>query len=424
MSGDAIGAALNARTTVPQEIHTHTLANGMTLLAERMPHVRSAAFNFLVPAGAANDPPDRAGLASIVCDVMTRGAGERDSRQLSDALDNLGVDRGESSGTLNVQLSGATLSRNLTPTLALYADILRRPHLPEEELEPAKAMSLQDIQALEDDPQRKVMVELRKRYYPDPLGRDQRGTAEGVEAVTIEDVRRQHAALYHPRDTILAIAGDIDWPSLKGEVERLFGDWVPLDRRPPTIGTLTPTSAHLTKELDQTQIAIVFPSVPTAHAESYNARGAVAVLSQDMSSRLFSNVREKHGLCYSVWASYETFRDRASIVGYAGARPELAQETLDRTLEEFRRLKEGIEAEELDRVKIGLKSALIMRQESTAARSSSLASDWYFLERVRPLEEIQAAVEGLTVPKILGYLERFPAENFTVVTLGPAALRV
>ena len=84
-----------------------------------------------------------------------------------------------------------------------------------------------------------------------------------------------------------------------------------------------------------------------------------------MSSRLFTNVREKHGLCYSVYASYETFKDRAAIVGYAGARPELAQETLDRTLEEFRDLANGIEAEELDRVKVGLKSALIMRQEST-----------------------------------------------------------
>src|SRR5262245_4923786 len=163
-----------------------------------MPHVRSAAFQFLVPAGAANDPQDRRGVASLVCDLMTRGAGSRDSRQLSDALDNLGVDRGESTGTLNVQLSGAPLSRNLLPTLAIYADILCRPHLPEGELGAAKSLSLQDIQSLDDDPQRKVMVELHKRYYPDPLGRDQRGTEEGVEAVTIDDVRRHHLTLYHP----------------------------------------------------------------------------------------------------------------------------------------------------------------------------------------------------------------------------------
>jgi predicted Zn-dependent peptidase len=409
---------------VPQDIHTHTLANGLTLLAERMPHVRSAAFHLLVPAGAAYDPPGKFGLAAIVCDLMTRGAGRRDSRQLSDALDNLGVDRGESAGILNVQLSGATLARNLIPTLELYADILRRPHLPEAELDAAKSLALQDIQSIEDEPQRKVMIELRKRYYPDPLGRDNRGTAEGVSAVTIDDVRKQHARLYQPRDMILTVAGDIDWPAVKGKVEELFGDWKPGERASVNPGMGRPKSGHVAKELDQTQIALAFPSVPIGHPDFYPARGMVGVLSQDMSSRLFTNVREKHGLCYSVYASYETFKDRASIVGYAGARPELAQETLDRTLDEFRNLANGIEAEELDRVKVGLKSALIMRQESTGARAGAMASDWYFLGRVRPLEEVQAAIDGLTVPAILDYVRRYPAKDVTVVTLGPAALRI
>jgi predicted Zn-dependent peptidase len=387
-----------------------------------MPHVRSAAFNFLLPAGAAYDPAGKFGLAGLVCDLMTRGAGERDSRELSDALDNLGVDRGESAGTLNVQLSGATLSRNLLPTLALYADILRRPHLPEDELDAAKSLSLQDLQSTNDEPQRKVMIELRQRYYPDPLGRDNRGTEAGVEAVTIDDVRAQHAALYHPRDVILAVAGDVDWLVLKSDVERLFGDWKQGTRPMVTPGPMNPTSGHLSKDLDQTQITLAFPSVPIGHPDFYNARGAVGVLSLDMSSRLFTNIREKHGLCYSVHASYETFRDRAAIVGYAGARPELAQETLDRMLDEFRNLVNGIEDEELDRVKIGLKSSLIMRQESTGARSGSIASDWYFLNRVRSLEELQSAIDGMTIPGVLDYLRRFPAKNFTIVTLGPAEL--
>ena len=141
-----------------------------------------------------------------------------------------------------------------------------------------------------------------------------------------------------------------------------------------------------------------------------------------MSSRLFTNVREKHGLCYSVHASYESFRDRGTIVGYARARPELAQETLNRTLDKFRNLVNGIEVEELDRVKIGLKSALIMRQESTGARAGGLATDWYFLGRIRLLEEIQAAIDGLNVPGILDYLRRHPVKDFTIVTLGPAPL--
>jgi predicted Zn-dependent peptidase len=407
-----------------QDIHTHTLPNGLTLLAERMPHVRSAAFNLMIPAGCVNDPPGKLGLATLLSDMMTRGAGERDSRQLTEALDNLGVDRSESTGSVNMHFSGVTLARNLLDALAVYADIVRRPHLPDEELAAAKALSLQDIQALEDEPQSKVMIELTKRHYPQPLGRDRRGTPEGVEAVTVKSLRAQHKKLFHPAGAILAVAGDIKWKALKDRVEELFGDWEPRERPPLKIGTRRTKGGHITKDLEQTQIALAYPSVPIGDDDFYNARGAVGVLSQDMSSRLFANVREKHGLCYSVYASYESFKDRASIVAYAGAKPELAQETLDRTLHELRTLKDGIETEELDRVKVGLKAALIMRQESTSARAGSLTSDWYFLGRVRPLEELQAKIDGLTVKSILAYAERYPVRDVTLVTLGPAALKM
>lgn len=409
---------------VPQEIYTCTFPNGLTLLGERMPHVRSAAFNILVPAGAVCDPPDKLGLATVLSDVMTRGAGDLDSRALSERLDNLGVDRSESVGSINMHLSGVMLARNLSETLGLYADILRRPMLPEEELEPAQALALQEIQGLEDDPQSKCMVELSKRHYPAPLNRDRRGTVDGIESLTIDDLRKQHEALLHPAEMIISVAGDIQWESLCRQVETLFGDWQPRKRTPLKVEQNTSGSGHLEKEIEQTQISLAYPSVPIGDDDFYNARGAVAVLSQDMSSRLFTNVREKHGLCYAVYASYETFKDRASIVAYAGAKPELAQETLDRTLHELRALKDGIEQDELDRVKVGLKASLIMRQESTSARASSLASDWYFLGRVRTLEELQSKINGLTIPGILSYAERFPVKGVTLVTLGVKPLEL
>src|SRR5262249_17682957 len=102
----------------------------MTLLAERMEHVRSAAFNFLVPAGCVYDSPERQGIASVLADLIIRGAGERDSRELSLALDNLGLDRDESIGSMHTRFWGATLARNLPAALEIYADILCRPHLP------------------------------------------------------------------------------------------------------------------------------------------------------------------------------------------------------------------------------------------------------------------------------------------------------
>src|ERR671936_1829231 len=182
---------------VPQEIYQHTFANGLTLLAECMEHVRSAALNFLIPAGCVHDPPEYAGIASVLSDLITRGAGPRDSRELSLALDNLGLDRDESVGSMHTRFWAATLARNLPAALELYADILRRPHLPGEELDAVQALALQDLQALEDEPRQKVLVELRQRHYPPPLGQDRRGTAEGIEGLTAEVIRAHYRRLFH-----------------------------------------------------------------------------------------------------------------------------------------------------------------------------------------------------------------------------------
>ncbi len=409
---------------VPQEIYHHTFPNGLTLLAERMAHVRSAALNFLVPAGCVYDPPAHLGIASVLSDLITRGAGKCDSRELSLALDNLGLDRDESVGSLHTRFWGATLARNLPAALEIYADILRRPHLPKEEVEAVQALALQDLQGLEDEPRQKVLIELRRRHYPAPLGHDRRGTREGITGLTIDVIRKHYQKYFQPRGLIISVAGNIDWQPLLDQVGRLFGDWEPGPGHPLKLRKPEARRAHLEKDTTQTQIGIAYPSVPFGHPDYYAAQGAVNVLSGGMSSRLFTEVREKRGLCYSVWASYQTFKDQASVLCYAGTTNERAQETLDVTLGELQRLQEGIEAEEVERVQAGLKSSLIMQEESTSARAGSLASDWYYLGRVRSFDEIQSAINGLTPAKIVGHLRRNPPRDFTIVTLGPKPLRL
>lgn len=403
---------------MPNPIYTHTFPNGLTLLGERMPHVRSAAFTFLLPSGAILDPAEHPGTANVLIDLITRGAGTRNNRQLSDAMDGLGLDHSESNGLMNHTFSGALLARDLNAALELYADILRRPHFPESELEAAQSLAVQDIQSLEDDPQDKVMVELRKNYYPSPLNQDRRGTVEGIESLSMDAIREFHRKHYQPQDGILAVAGDIQWDALLDQVGKLFGDWKATPRTPLVVAEANPKSAHFTKELEETQIAVAFPSIRVQDPDYYLARGAVGVLSNDMSARLFSNVREKYGLCYAIYASYEAFKDRGTIVGYTGGEPQNAKRLFELFLNEFQTLKNGIDAEEVDRVKIGLKSSLIMRQESTGSRVSSIASDWYFLGRVRSLEEIQQKIDALTPENILDYVDRFPFGTPTVVTIG------
>jgi predicted Zn-dependent peptidase len=407
---------------VPQEVFQHSFPNGLTLLAEPMPHVRSAALNFLIPAGWVYDPPERLGAGAILADLITRGAGDRDSRELTLAMDNLGLDSSESVGSVHMRFWGATVARNLPASLEIYADVLRRPHLPDDEMEAVRSLALQDIRGLEDEPRSKVLVELRKRHYPIPLGNDHRGTVEGVTALTIEELRQRHDRLFRPRGAILAVAGNFEWGPLRDQVERLFGDWHGDAAPPPPLGSRGEKRAHIAKDLAQTQIAAAYASVPVGDPEYYAAMGAVQVLSGGMSARLFTEVREKRALCYSVWASYQTFKDRASIISYAGTTNDRAQETLDVLLGELRRLPDGVEVEEVERVQAGLKSSLIMQQESTSARALSLASDWYNLGRVRSFDEIQTAIDALTPDSILTHVRRCPPADFTIVTLGPKPL--
>lgn len=406
-----------------QAVYQHTFSNGLTLLAERMEHVRSAALNFLIPAGCSYDPAGQLGIAAVLSELITRGAGARNSRELTLALDNLGLDRDESVGPMHIRFWGATLARNLPAALEIYADILRRPHFPAEELDAVQALALQDLQSLEDEPRQKVLIELRQRHYPPPLGQDRHGTVEGLESLTVGKIQAHYRRLFNPRGTILSIAGNIEWESLRDQVGQLLGDWKAVEVPTLTLGKRASNRAHLAKDTTQTQIALAYASVPIGDADYYAAMGAVNVLSGGMSARLFTEVREKRGLCYAVWASYQTFKDRASVLCYAGTTNERAQETLQVVLGELRRLQDGIEPEEVERVQAGLKSSLIMQEESTSARAGTLASDWYYLGRVRGFDEIQAAINALTPDLIVRHLRRCPPRDFSIVTLGPKPLQ-
>ena len=201
---------------VTQSILSHTYPNGLVLVAEPMAWLQSAAFTFLVPAGCVYDPADRGGLSSFTCEMALRGAGPRDSRQFILDLDNLGVERSESVSNAHTSYSGATLAENLPQALAIYADVLRRPHLPEDQLEAGRLAMLQELRAVEDEPAQKVMIELRRRHYPEPWGRPSQGEQEALEATTIDDIRRHFQRRYRPNGTILGVAGRVRLAAAEG----------------------------------------------------------------------------------------------------------------------------------------------------------------------------------------------------------------
>ena len=389
-----------------------------------MPWLESAAFTFLVPCGAIYDPPDRLGLSNLLSDLVQRGSGNRSSREFVEALERLGVDRSSSVMLTHTSYSGATLADNVLPAIELFADLIRRPVFPADQFDEARQVCFQELRAIEDDLAHRTMDRTRGLQFPAPWDRSVSGKSDHVAAMTMDDVQGLFKARYEPSDMIISVAGRIDWPQLRDKVESLFGDWSANPSPPINEVPSTTTEDHTDYDSQQTHIGIAYPSVKHGHKDYYQARGAVGVLSEGMSSRLFTEVREKEGLCYTVFAAFAPQRDRGAVFCYAASGTDTAQETLDITLRELRRMKDGVTEAELNRVKAKIKSLLIMQQESSVARSVSMANDWYYLKRIRPMQEIADAMSGLTAESISDYLRRDPPTEFRVATLGKESLRI
>jgi predicted Zn-dependent peptidase len=409
---------------VTQKIYTQRLDNGLVVLAEPMEWLESAAFSLLTPGGCSRDPADRLGLANFVCEMVQRGCGSRDSHRFVADLELLGADTSAAVSNAHCSFGGAVPAENLHAALSIYADVVRRPHLPADQVEDARLVCLQEIRSLEDELPQKVYQELRLLQYGDPYGRSSSGSMPGVQATSLADVQRHFEATYHPAEAILSVAGRIDWPRLRDHVAELFQDWQPHSNPSLADHPAADRYRHLPHDSAQTHIGVAYASVPYAHPDYFQARGAVGVLSDGMSSRLFTEVRENRGLCYAVHAGCHSLRDRGSVLCYVGTTTDRAQETLDVVLAELVRLSDGIAADELDRLKAKIKSALIMQQESSLARSGSMAGDWYHLGRVQTLDELRAIIDGLTCESINTYLAANRPRDFRAVTLGEQELEM
>ena len=399
-----------------------TLDNGLVVLAERMAGVRSAAMNLLVPAGVATDPVERCGSATVLAEMALRGAGGRDARALTEALDDLGLARSSGPGTHHTRFTAAALADNVMRGLPLHADIVRRPTLGDEAFGPSRDLALQGLAGLPDNPQSLAMIKLREWHWPAPFSRNVMGEETHLRKMTADGIRDDYAGRYAPNGSILAVAGDVDFDELTRRAEELFGDWETVDS--PAVEVTPPPGnrRYIEQDSQQTHIALAYPTPHETADDYYPARLAVECLSGGMSGRLFGEIREKKGLCYSVYASYNSLPEIGGVFCYAGTSNERAQATLDALLHELTRLCEGVGEDELQRAKIGLKAGTVMSGESSSARSAALARDWFVRGRLRTLDEIVEAVDAVTLADLNRWLDENPAGPFTVVQIGPKQL--
>ncbi|HEX6873763.1 MAG TPA: pitrilysin family protein [Micromonosporaceae bacterium] len=406
-------------------ITTKRLDCGMPLIVESIPGVKSAGFSWLLPAGTATEPENRQGLCAMWTELLLRGAGDLDSRAHADALDRLGAGRSTDAGGYHLRISGTMLGSRMVEALPLVVDMVRRPKFDPDSIEPVRDLALQALDSLKDEPQERASLAARQRHYPVPLNRSSLGTREGLTAITRDELATHWKARAVPGGSILAIAGAVDADALTTELNRLLRGWT--GQSPDVTGGPTPPRgyAHETDQTNQVQILIMHDAPPESDPSSLLEKIVVSVLSGGMSGRLFSEVREKRGLCYAVSASYAAGKDFGAVAGYVGTTPERAQESLTVMLAELARINtpEGkVERDEFDRAVIGMKSRLVFSGESTSGRAASLAYDQHRLGRPRSLDEISRQIDSVTLDAVNAYLSRRKPGSTTIQTLGPAAL--
>lgn len=403
----------------------HQLSNGIKILAEEQSGSRSCAVSIVLPFGAAYDSTGREGLSALTVELLTKGCEGYTARELSVAFEELGAHKSVDCGVESTVTSAVALGENMPATVKLLGKMLSTPTFPAEEIDSCRALMLQDLLGLEDEPASKAQIELFKNFYNAPFNVSHYGTVEGLKAISIEEVRSHHAANFLSADAVICFSGSFDWKELIAACEEAFAPFVLSTEVLRPKGVCNETRlVHLEQPTAQVQLALAYPSVDSTSDDVLTAKVANGVLSGGMCGRLFIEVREKRGLVYRVGSSHSEATGRGAVFAFAGTTPERAQETYDVMLEQLKSLPGGVTEEELSRSKVDLRSSLVIKGESSSARAASMSRDYWNSGRVRTLDEIDSGIKSISVEDVVAFAKSNPVDPITVLTLGSKSVKV
>ena len=345
------------------------LPNGLRLLTERMPHVRSVSIGVWLARGSRHETEEQSGIAHFVEHMLFKGTGTRTAEDIAQTVDSIGGQMDAFTAKEYASYYFKVLDEHLPLAVEVLADIVMNPAFSSEDIGREKKVVLEEIKMVEDTPDDLVHELFTENLWPDhPLGRPILGTKETVEALTQEGLRRYFAETYSAPNLIVAAVGNIDHGSVRDLVQRAF-ERLPsksesVAEDPPNV---VPSTVIRNKELEQSHVCLGTGSYRQDHDERYSSYVLNTVLGGSMSSRLFQNVREKRGLAYAVFSGLSAYRDAGSITIYAGCANSAVGELIDVVIAELRRLKEEpLSESELRRAKDHLKGSLMLNLESTS----------------------------------------------------------
>ncbi len=415
----AVGGVINPQM---KETYIHrTLDCGIELAAMPIDGRRTTAYDIRLMCGLADEPADRLGLAGVVEETLDKGTSAKSAQEITDAFDAIGAQAGSTVGRESMLLRCSCLPEYVEKSLALHAEMLRTPTFPDEFCKVAVELGQQELTAMEDDPGEMSRKMLAPLAYGDVLGRHELGTKETLGRITRDDVVGFWKKNFVAGRMQISIGGAVDVEAVTRTIERLFagfGDSKKAGRDGFPV-TFTPGFKHHPKELEQEHILMCWPGVAVTDAAYPAEHLMLEILSGGMSSRLFTEVREKQGLVYWVGAWDEHPRKSGMIFMGASTTPARCELTFKTLLREVDRLAEDVTEDELARAKVGVIAKTQTHGDITRARVSELAADLFHYGRPMSTEEKNAKVSAVTIADVRRYLAEHPRDRLSVLTLGP-----
>jgi len=377
-----------------------TLDNGLTLITEEMPSVRSAAVGVWVKRGSRHERPEVSGISHFIEHMVFKGTKTRSAERIASEVDSIGGFMDAFTAKEYASFHLKVLDQHLPLAVEILGDIVMNPAFDPPEVAKEKKVIFEEINMVEDTPDDLVMELLTEVFWPDhPLGRPILGTKKTVGAFRREHLAAHFGRVYHPANLVIAAAGHVRHEDVAALVRRHFARLrsVPSranGRAPAAVAT---TVTRSKRELEQVHICLGVPAPHQGHPDRYASYVLNTVLGGSMSSRLFQHVREQRGLVYSISSGIAAYSDAGILSIYAGTSLDSAPEVVRLSLDELRRLRdEPIPEEELRRAKDHMKGGLVLSLEGTVARMSHVARQEIHFGRQLPLEEILDGIENVT----------------------------
>ncbi|WP_018631317.1 M16 family metallopeptidase [Neomegalonema perideroedes] len=396
-------------------IRVDRLPNGLRVATERMAHLESAALGVFVDVGARSEAPAENGAAHFLEHMAFKGTRRRSARRIAEEIENVGGWINAYTARESTAYVVRVLAGDVPLGLDILADILRDSVFDPQELEREREVILQEIGECFDTPDDVLFEWLQEvSYEGQPLGRSILGTRKTVKALKREQIQGYMGKHYKPGSMVVAAAGAVDHDQILKLVEGLFGDMAPEARAEFAPARFTGGVKRKKKSLEQAHVAFSLPAPGALEAEKLGlAQVYATAMGGGMSSRLFQEIREKRGLCYTVSAFAQSQSDSGEFTVYAGVGEARIGEAMGALVDELQEGASALSEEEAARARAQIRASILMSRESPMSRAERLARQLLTYGRVVPTEETLDRVDSANAAKLRDFgadlLKRAPA---------------